>query len=76
MARPGETSSSTSRTHSHLIRTDILRADSRGDEPPDVTSKGSCLAPLASLTENGTLVWNDELKQKILALATPPRRHD
>ena len=56
------------------IRTDILRADSRGDEPPDVTSKGSCLAPLASLAGDGSLVWNEELKHKISALATPPRR--
>ena len=33
------------------VRTDILRAESRGEEPPDVTTKGKCLAPLASLGE-------------------------
>ena len=56
------------------VRTDILRADSRGIEPPDVKSKGTCLEPLASITADGKLAWNEDLKKKIEALAAPPRR--
>ena len=52
----------------------ILRADSRGDEPPDLERKGAPLAPIASFNEYGSLVWNDEFYNKVQSLATPPKK--
>ena len=51
------------------VRTSHLRAESRGDEPPDSSGKGTAISPFASFTEEGRLVWSDELKRKIEKLA-------
>ena len=55
-------------------KTIILRADSRGDEPPDLERKSAPLAPMASFDEFGSLVWDDEFHRKIQSLATPPHK--
>ena len=55
-------------------KTIIRRADSRGDEPPDLERKGAPLAPIASFNEYGSLVWNNEFYNKVRMLATPPKK--
>ena len=55
-------------------KTIILRAESRGDEPPDLERKSAPLAPYASFDEQGSIVWKDEFYRKIQSLATPPKK--
>ena len=50
-----------------------LRADSRGDEPPDHSNSGWALEPLARFTEDGALKWNETFVKDITKLATPPK---
>ena len=47
------------------VKTLHLRAESRGDEPPDSSGKGTAMSPLATFTEDGRLIWTVDLKQKI-----------
>ena len=56
-----------------IVRTDILRAESRGNEPPDLSNRGACMAPLADITPEGKLAWNDELIERITKLTKPPK---
>ena len=56
------------------VRSEILRADSRGDEPPCMKRKSTAFAPLAKFTPEGELEWNDELVNKIKTLATAPKK--
>ena len=43
------------------LRTDLLRAESRGIEPPNLERKGRCMQPLAKVNEDGTLVWDQHI---------------
>ena len=54
------------------VRTDMLRADSRGDPPPDVTNQSRCMAPIAEFTDDGDLRWAEEIVAELKKLATPP----
>ena len=55
------------------VRTDILRAQSRGDASPNMTTRGACMEPLASFTDLlGDLKWNKDLVDRIKKLAEPP----
>ena len=57
------------------IRTVMLRAESRGIEPPDVEKKASPLTPLATITEitpEGKVVFDEPITQQIKALGTKP----
>ena len=54
------------------LRTDLLRAESRGLEAPNLESKGRCMQPLAKVNEEGALEWNHDIVAKIDKLATPP----
>jgi len=56
------------------VRTDLLRAESRGLEPPDLTGRSACMTPLASLDETGELVWDEKLKEQVSKLTTAPKR--
>ena len=55
------------------LQTLLLRADSRGDEPPDLTDKCTAAAPIASFDAEGKAVWNDEIADAIRQLATSPK---
>ena len=50
------------------LRTDALRAESRGWSPPDLSKKGKCLQPLATVSKDGEIVWNEPLINRIEAL--------
>ena len=56
------------------IRTDLLRADSRGLEPPDVTSRSKCMHPIAKVEQDGTITWDENIRSAIKQLATPPKK--
>ena len=45
------------------------RAEGRGTEHKDLSSRSTQIEPLAEFSENGELVWNDDLVKKIEALA-------
>ena len=47
------------------VKTLHLRAESRGDEPPNSSGKGTAMSPLATFTEGGSLIWTEDLKHKI-----------
>ena len=47
----------------------VRRAESRGDEPPDMRKRTRCVAPLASFDKEGNLSWNTDLIPKIKMLA-------
>jgi len=47
------------------VKTTHLRAESRGDEPPNSSGKGTAMAPLATFTTEGNLIWTEDLKHKI-----------
>ena len=51
------------------LRTEVLRAESRGKPPPDLSKKGRCLHPLASVTKEGDIEWNEPLMRLIEAQA-------
>ena len=51
----------------------VRRAESRGEELPDQSGRGRAAAPLASFSEEGKLIWNDELVDKIKELAKPKK---
>ena len=54
------------------IRTILLRAESRGIEPPDVIKKASPLTPLATITPEGKVVFDESIVQQIKTLGTKP----
>ena len=54
------------------LRTDLLRAESRGLEAPNLERKGRCMQPLARVNEEGALEWDHDIVAKIDKLATPP----
>ena len=43
----------------------VRRAESRGDQVPDMRKRSVCVAPLASFGIGGEFRWNDELVKKI-----------
>ena len=49
-------------------RTVYLRKLGRGENPPDFSEKGKALTPLARFSEEGTLIWDDDLCASITAL--------
>ena len=59
---------------SELIKTKLLRADSCGDEPPNLEKAGGPTAPLASFDANGRLVWDETLSKRIAAMGEPPQK--
>ena len=54
---------------SEFVKTELLRAESRGLSPPDLSPRGKCMEPLASFESDGTLLWNDSLVEKMDALS-------
>ena len=56
------------------VKTTLLRAESRGNEPPDIALRGLCLAPLAKFTETGELKWDDDIVQRIKKLGETPKK--
>ena len=56
------------RADAALIMT-IRRAESRGEEPPDMSERSCPAAPLAVWTEEGKLEWNNNLRTAIEHLA-------
>ena len=57
------------------VRTDFLRADSRGLNPPNIANRATCMKPLATMqAETGDLVWDADIVDEIKALATKPKR--
>ena len=54
------------------VRTETLRADSRGNEIPDVSTKGRCMEPIATLDKGGRLLWDGEIVKRIKKYATKP----
>ena len=50
------------------FRTVLLRAESRGDERPNLEGKAGCLAPLATLDDTATISWNEEIVARIKKL--------
>ena len=56
------------------VKTVKLRAESRGDDTPDLSNRGKPLEPIAELTEDGKLKWNDSIVSEIKRLADPPKK--
>ena len=56
-------------------KTTSLRAESRGEEPPDSSSRGSAMSPLAAFTPEGTLIWKANITESIEELMIPPKPH-
>ena len=57
---------------SETLKTKILRAESRGEDPPNMEKAGRVTEPLASVSATGEIVWNADIQQRILALGQPP----
>ena len=53
------------------LRTSQLMAESRGLEPPDLTTRASCMAPWGVITDDGIIHW-DDLRAELKLRATPP----
>ena len=51
------------------------RAESRGEQTPDLSKRSKNITPIAIFNEEGDLKWNDELVKEIKALTqrTKPR---
>ena len=51
------------------------RAESRGEQVPDLSKRSRCITPIAEFDEGGELKWNDALVKDIKALTqkTKPR---
>ena len=51
------------------------RAESRGEQPPDLSKRSKAINPIAKFNEEGDLKWNDELVKEIKAFTkkTKPR---
>ena len=52
-------------------KTTSLRAESRGEEPPDSSSRGSAMSPLAAFTKEGTLIWKADIKETMEKMMLP-----
>ena len=50
------------------VSEDVRRGEARGEEPKDMRKRSRPVEPLASFSEEGELVWNEELVSKIRAL--------
>ena len=51
----------------------VLRRDEgRGNEPRDVSSRGAALDPIAKLSPDGQLIWDEKLVKKIKTLGKKP----
>ena len=53
-------------------RTEILRAESRGWDTPDVSRKGQCMEPIARINKTGDLVWDNDIVSRIKMAGTKP----
>ena len=53
----------------------VRRAESRGEQPPDLSKRSKCVAPLASFDKEGKLSWNTEMVEKIKKLAGKEETH-
>ena len=40
----------------------------RGDQPPDSSKRSGPIKPIAQFTKEGTLMWDEEIQQRILIL--------
>ena len=47
----------------------LRRAESRGEQPPQVSKISRCILPLAEFNDEGSLVWNKQIVDKIKKLA-------
>ena len=56
------------------IQTVLLRAESRGEDPPSLERKGAPIAPLADIDEKGKFVWNEDTPNELTKLMTPPKK--
>ena len=45
------------------------RAESRGEEIPDLSKRSKAIDPIAKFSENGDLKWNDEFVKEIKSFA-------
>ena len=45
------------------------RAESRGEQMPDLSKRSKAIDPIANFNENGDLKWNDELVKEIKTFA-------
>ena len=55
------------------IKTTILRMESRGDEPHISPKSMEPLAPLASFSADGSLTWNNDIRERIRSLTKPKK---
>ena len=53
----------------------MLRAESRGDNPPNLARWNVPITPLAEFSEQGQLIWNKILKDKLISLSTYTPAH-
>ena len=53
----------------------VRRAESGGEQPPDLSKRSKCVAPLASFDKEGKLSWNTEMVEKIKKLAGKEETH-
>ena len=47
----------------------LRRAESRGEQPPKVSKMSRCILPLAEFNDEGSLIWNEQIVEKIKELA-------
>ena len=59
---------------SEMVRTEVIRAEGRGTEPPDLSHRGKSTRPIANFAENGVMTWDDETVEKIIKLGTKPKK--
>ena len=48
--------------------------DSRGEQPPDLRSRGEPMDPIAKLDEEGRLIWEPNIEKKIESLTKQKQR--
>ena len=53
----------------YRVNETLRRAESRGEDPPDVSKRTRWLDPLASIDEAGSFEWNKELHTKLESLS-------
>ena len=56
----------------HRVDETLRRAESRGEEPPDVSKRTRWVEPLASFDKTGHFKWNDDLVAELDKLGKAP----
>ena len=56
----------------HRVRETIRRAESRGEEPPDMSKRTRWVEPLASFDEKGAFTWLEDLTSELDSLCKGP----